>query len=193
MGDSRAPPEQRTLRPGVGEALVRLNHLLRPLIHHQWAVKVATLNRLDEYQLERFLFGAERVPLERVRGPIIELQEGRCFYCAERLASRAGQTPDVDHFIPWSRYPDDSLENLVADFGDRDQPDRSIVITKIGDRDRSAATLVGQVMSWGSPPFCATVPLAQSGGPGEGAGHRAHQPESDPRRNRATSAAGAGW
>ena len=36
------------LRPGVGEALVRLNHLLRPLIHHQWAVKVATLNRLDE-------------------------------------------------------------------------------------------------------------------------------------------------
>jgi len=102
------------LRAGVGEALVRLNHLLRPLIHHQWAVKVATLNRLDEYQLERFLFGAERVPLERVRGPIIELQEGRCFYCAERLASRAGQTPDVDHFIPWSRYPDDGLENLVV-------------------------------------------------------------------------------
>src|SRR5205809_890037 len=58
---------------------------------------------VNEYQLERFLFGAERVPLERVRGPIIELQEGRCFYCAERLASRAGQTPDVDHFIPWSR------------------------------------------------------------------------------------------
>src|SRR5437870_13107303 len=81
----------------------------------------------------------------------------------------------------------------AADFGDRDQPDRSIVITKIGDRDRSAATLVGQVMSWGSPPFCATVPLAQSGGPGEGAGHRVHQPGSDPRRNRATSAAGAGW
>src|SRR5205823_5825838 len=61
-----------------------------------------------------FLFGAERVPLERVRGPIIELREGRCFYCAERLASRAGQTPDVDHFIPWSRYPDDGLENLVV-------------------------------------------------------------------------------
>src|SRR5205823_3968729 len=102
------------LRPGVGEALVRMTPLLRPLIHHQWAVKVATLNRLDEYQLERFLFGAERVPLERVRGPIIGLQEGRCFYCADRLAGRAGQTPDVDHFIPWSRYPDDSLENLVV-------------------------------------------------------------------------------
>jgi len=54
------------------------------------------------------------VPLERVRGPIIELQEGRCFCGAERLASRAGQTPDVDHFIPWSRYPDDGLENLIV-------------------------------------------------------------------------------
>ena len=99
---------------------------------------------------------------------------------------------------PWPPYPRGPWLRsefccLGADFGDRDQPDRSIVITKIGDRDRSAATLVGQVMSWGSPPFCATVPLAQSGGPGEGAGHRAHQPESDPRRNRATSAAGAGW
>jgi len=28
-----------------------------------------------------------------------------------------------------------------ADFGDRDRPDRSIVIAEIGDRDRSAATL----------------------------------------------------
>jgi len=100
--------------PGRGRGARPAEPLLRPLVHHQWAVKVATLNRLDEYQLERFLFSAERVPLERVRGSIIELQKGRCFHCAERLASRAGQTPDVDHFIPWSRYPDDDLENLVV-------------------------------------------------------------------------------
>ncbi len=84
------------LPPGVGEALVRLNHLLRPLIHHQWAVKVATLNRLDEYQLERFLFGAERVPLERVRGPIIELQEGRCFYGDTARRRRPASVAEVD-------------------------------------------------------------------------------------------------
>jgi len=30
---------------------------------------------------------------------------------------------------------------LSAGFGDRDQPDRSIVIAEIGDRDRNAATL----------------------------------------------------
>jgi hypothetical protein len=53
-------------------------------------------------------------PWNRSRGPIFELQDGRCFYCADRLSGRAGQAPDVDHFIPWSRYPDDSLENLVV-------------------------------------------------------------------------------
>src|SRR5437870_3987786 len=55
-----------------------------------------------------------RAARARARARSIELQEGRCFYCAARLASRAGQTPDVDHFIPWSRYPDDGLENLVV-------------------------------------------------------------------------------
>ena len=32
------------LLPGVGEHLVRLNGLLRPLLHREWAVKVAELN-----------------------------------------------------------------------------------------------------------------------------------------------------
>src|SRR5207244_12917024 len=86
----------------------------RPGIARRGVVRVASRNRRDEDQVARFPLGAERVPLERVRGPIIELQEGRCFYCAERLATRAGQTPHVDHFIPWSRYPDDGLENLVV-------------------------------------------------------------------------------
>jgi hypothetical protein len=45
-----------------------------------------------------------------VRGDLRELQEGRCFYCAGRLV--AGY--EVDHFVPWSRHPDDGLENLVA-------------------------------------------------------------------------------
>jgi hypothetical protein len=52
------------LRPHVGEYLVRLNGLLRPLIHRGWAAMVAQLNRLEEARLERFLFGAERVPTQ---------------------------------------------------------------------------------------------------------------------------------
>jgi hypothetical protein len=71
---------------------------------------VAGMNRLPEAELEDFLFGSERVSLEAVRGPLRELQDDRCFYCRDLIASRV----DVDHFIPWSRYVDDGLDNLVA-------------------------------------------------------------------------------
>jgi 5-methylcytosine-specific restriction endonuclease McrA len=98
------------LQPGVAENLIRLNGVLRPLFYREWAVMVARMNALPEAELERFLFGTERASLYAVRGPLRELQGGRCFYCDDRLT---GGT-DVDHFIPWSRYPDDGVDNLVA-------------------------------------------------------------------------------
>src|SRR5688500_1713538 len=36
------------LKPGVGEYLLQLNGLLRPLIQRRWAAMVAHLNRLEE-------------------------------------------------------------------------------------------------------------------------------------------------
>jgi hypothetical protein len=102
------------LAPNVGRHLVVLNALLRPLLQQRWSTKVAGLNQLDEYELERFLFGAERVSLEVIRQPLRELQDDRCFYCSERFVSARGLTPDVDHFIPWARHPDDGLTNLVV-------------------------------------------------------------------------------
>jgi 5-methylcytosine-specific restriction endonuclease McrA len=98
------------LKPGVGELLVRLNGVLRPLFYREWAVMVARMNRLPEAALEQFLFGAERVPLEAVRRPLLTLQNNVCFYCKGPIGGRA----DVDHFIPWTRYPDDALDNLVV-------------------------------------------------------------------------------
>jgi 5-methylcytosine-specific restriction endonuclease McrA len=98
------------LRPGVALALIQLNGLLRPLVQRSWALKVAQLNHLDEAVLHDFLFGQERSALARVRAPLAELQQGRCFYCDRRLES----TTAVDHFLPWSRVPNNNLENLVA-------------------------------------------------------------------------------
>ena len=98
------------LKPGVGELLVRLNGVLRPLFYREWAVMVARKNRLPEAELEQFLFGAERVSLEPVRRPLLTLQNDACFYCNGPMGGRA----DVDHFIPWTRYPDDGLDNLVV-------------------------------------------------------------------------------
>jgi hypothetical protein len=99
----------------VGDAadhLVRLAGLLRPLIQLKWADMVARMNPAarEERQLSDFLFGIPGAALVRVAGPLRDLQEGRCFYCRRPIAAGT----DVDHFLPWARYPDNGIENLVA-------------------------------------------------------------------------------
>jgi 5-methylcytosine-specific restriction endonuclease McrA len=100
------------LAPHVGEYLLQLSGLLRPLIQRRWAAMVAQLNRMEESQLEQFLFGADRTPTAKVRAGLWEIQERRCFYCDARLGDPA--EAEVDHFLPWSRYPDDGLDNYVV-------------------------------------------------------------------------------
>jgi HNH endonuclease len=100
------------LRPGVGEYFLQLNGLLRPLIQRRWAAMVAQLNRLEESQLEMFLFGTDRTRTGKIRIGLWEIQGRRCFYCDARIAEPVhGQ---VDHFVPWSRYPDDTVDNFVV-------------------------------------------------------------------------------
>lgn len=99
----------------VGEAadhLVRLAALLRPVIQREWARLVAQFNRelIPDARLEEFLFGVERVSLAAVQSDLRELQDGRCFYCGNALGARC----EIDHFVPWARYPDNGIENLVA-------------------------------------------------------------------------------
>jgi HNH endonuclease len=101
---------QLRLQPGVGAALLALNGLLRPLIHRQWALMVAEANGLKQSALEEFLFGSERISLAPVRPGLCELQDGRCFYCGDAIHGVA----HIDHFVPWSRHADNSIDNLVA-------------------------------------------------------------------------------
>jgi hypothetical protein len=100
------------LKPGVGELLVRLAGVIRPVVQREWAHFVARRNSdvLAEVDLDGFLFGVERVALDRVRAPLTHLQDGACFYCGDALRA----TADLDHFLPWSRCGDDGLDNLVA-------------------------------------------------------------------------------
>jgi 5-methylcytosine-specific restriction endonuclease McrA len=97
------------LKPSAAHALLALNSLLRPLIHTHWTAKVAQINRLEESRLGRFLFDPEREPTAAVRDGLAEIQAGRCFYCRSGLRSDF----EVDHFVPWSRYRDNRLDNLV--------------------------------------------------------------------------------
>ena len=100
------------LLPGVGEQLIRLTHILRPFLQGKWISQVAGLNPdlVDSDHLDEFLFGATRIALGRIREPLMSIQNGRCFYCGRRFVAPA----EVDHFVPWSRHPDNTLDNLVA-------------------------------------------------------------------------------
>lgn len=109
--DGRGTFDNRlVLQPSVGAGLVALNGVLRPLVHREWAIMVARINKLGQALLEDFLFGAERISLVPVRDDLAALQGGRCFYCGTPL----GGEVEVDHFIPWSRHPDNGIHNLVV-------------------------------------------------------------------------------
>ncbi len=112
--DARSPEfdNRILLLETAGENLVRLAPLIRPLAHREWTAMVARINRevVQESHLEDFLFGTERGVVSRLAPPLRELQADRCFYCEEPLSTPV----DVDHFLPWTRFADDGIENLVA-------------------------------------------------------------------------------
>lgn len=59
--------------------------------------------------LSDFMFGSGRAPLDVYRPILTEYQGADCFYCMKPLRGEA----DVDHFVPWSRYPVDFGHNFV--------------------------------------------------------------------------------
>ncbi|MGH9918029.1 MAG: HNH endonuclease [Nitrososphaerales archaeon] len=100
-------------RADAPDHLVRLSPLVRPLVETHWVHMVADLNHLTpvEADLRRHLFGTERGTFPPVlRRGLIELQRQACFYCGTGLDERCA----VDHFIPWTRWPNDAIENLVV-------------------------------------------------------------------------------
>lgn len=81
-------------------------------VQRQWSAMVARINRQvsEEARLDEYLFGLSRIDLDPVRRPLREIQSNRCFYCRQPISGIA----EVDHFIPWTRHPDNGIENLVA-------------------------------------------------------------------------------
>jgi 5-methylcytosine-specific restriction endonuclease McrA len=96
---------------GAGGHLVAIAWLARPVVEREWLRHVARRNadQVDELRLEAFLFGSQRQSLDTVRAPLLGLQAGRCFYCGGERGPW-----EVDHFLPWARWPDDRLDNLVV-------------------------------------------------------------------------------
>jgi hypothetical protein len=73
-------------------------------------VQKLNANRLGNLtDLGTFLFGQERAGLEVYRPILLDVQKGICLYCRKSLPKQT----QIDHFIPWSRFPADLGHNFV--------------------------------------------------------------------------------
>jgi hypothetical protein len=100
------------LRPGVAFCLRKYHGILRNLIEGAWLDFIRRQNLVvlgQSADLGAFLFGAERSSLDAFRPLLVSIQRRRCLYCKREIRD-AGE---VDHFIPWTRYPADLGHNLV--------------------------------------------------------------------------------
>lgn len=108
------PQGQIILKPGAAYCLRLFQGLILQLARNGWMNHVRQ-NRLNAPiigqagDMEAFMFGTPRQNLAAVAGTLIKLQDRRCFYCEERIYDSG----DVDHFIPWSKYPRDLAHNFV--------------------------------------------------------------------------------
>jgi 5-methylcytosine-specific restriction endonuclease McrA len=101
-----------TLKPGVAYCFRAFYELIRDWIQGAWLRFVQKLNANalgSATDLGAFLFGEERASLDAYRPIMLAVQKGVCLYCGRKMS---GNT-QVDHFVPWSRYPTDLGHNFV--------------------------------------------------------------------------------
>jgi len=109
-----APGDSIALLPGVMYNLRRFHGLLQQLGRNAWIShiranpqNVSLIGQASD--LEKVLFGTDRASLTVARPVLRDLQADNCFYCQAPLRN----TGEVDHFIPWARYPRDLGHNFV--------------------------------------------------------------------------------
>lgn len=105
------------LRPGIGYCLRSFHSLVLELVQGGWIRFIRRRNPdvlQEQKELGDFLFGSPRGPLNQLRLPLLDLQNGDCFYCRKAVWRRDAH---VDHFVPWSRYPVDLGHNFVVSHG----------------------------------------------------------------------------
>jgi 5-methylcytosine-specific restriction endonuclease McrA len=106
--------ESIELKEGVCFCFRLFHGLIHELVRGAWLRFVRSIkeNRTllgTATDISDFMFGSSRAPLEVYRPILAEYQNGECFYCLKVLRDKV----DVDHFIPWSRYPVDLGHNFV--------------------------------------------------------------------------------
>ncbi len=102
------------LKPGVAFCFRKFYGQVIDMLHSAWItwVQRAANNQSilgQNVNLEAFLFDSKRSNLKPFVPALREEQSNKCFYCEKQIRSE----PEVDHFIPWSRYSVDLGHNFV--------------------------------------------------------------------------------
>ncbi|GAA0804895.1 HNH endonuclease [Psychrobacter piscatorii] len=103
-----------TLKPGIAYCFTRFSKIINKLCQQYWTefVRKNSRNQIhfsDDIDLQQFLFNQSRQNLKVLIPILIDTQQGQCFYCHKPLRNNI----EVDHFIPWSKYPIDTTHNFV--------------------------------------------------------------------------------
>jgi len=100
------------LRPGVAYCFRAFHGLLTDMFRGAWLRFVRRRNEQllgTVKDLHGFMFGSDRQDLSGFRHVLAEVDGDDCFYCRGRLRGPG----EVDHFVPWSRWPVDLGHNFV--------------------------------------------------------------------------------
>ena len=95
--ENRGRGDSIQLRPGVMFCLRRFHELVTDLVRGAWVRYVRRFNGQvlgESSDLDQFLFGAERAPLDKCLPILREVQEARCLYC-ERESCQVRHTQTI--------------------------------------------------------------------------------------------------
>lgn len=103
-----------TLNKGIAYCLAHFSGIVFKLCEQYWTDFVRDNKRNQhlfnhDTDLKGFLFDQSRQNLASLLPMLIEIQDCQCFYCAKPLK----KDMEIDHFIPWSKYPNDTAHNFV--------------------------------------------------------------------------------
>ena len=102
------------LKPGVSSHLRKFHGLIQHMTRDRWVRHIKNNKRNipilgQKEDLYAFLFQTNRNALGIISTSLSKLNNKTCFYCRNRING----TPDVDHFIPFSVYGRDIVQNFV--------------------------------------------------------------------------------
>lgn len=103
------------LKTGIAYCFAHYSVIINKLCQQYWIDFIRKNNHAmftDKTDLQQFLFGQPRQTLKLFVPLLVDLQDNVCFYCGKKFNAN-NPTHEVDHFIPWSKYPNDTAHNFV--------------------------------------------------------------------------------